>query len=263
MGVITNISLREIQELFPSYNLKFLEATSNGIMDTTLIVSNTDKSYILKKYERDISKKIVSDTKTLSKLFERGLNVPILLATKRGWHLYKKLDGETPRWINSYHIVSLARFMAELHTQTKKIKSDVNFIANYDLKSILNYTKKEHYSYFKKLSFVQEYRAKNDGLIHGDIFQDNCVYDGSKIGVFDFIDSGYGEFLFDVAVALTAFNPHKRKLFLNLFIKTYNQKSPKKIKIKELQDMLKIASAFYALLRIDKYKNTKKARELL
>ncbi len=263
MGVITNISLREIQELFPSYRLKFLEATSNGIMDTTLIVSNSDKSYILKKYERDISKKIVADTKTLSKLFEHGLNVPILLASNKGWYLYKKLDGEIPKWINSYHIVSLARFMAELHCETQKIKSSVNFMAAYDLKSILNYTKKEHYSYFKKLSFIQEYRAKNDGLIHGDIFQDNCVYNGSKIGVFDFIDSGYGEFLFDVAVALTAFNPHKRKLYLNLFLNTYNQKAPKKIEKKELLKMLKVASAFYALLRIDKYKNTKKARELL
>ena len=263
MGVITNISLKEVQELFPSYNLKFLEATTNGIVDTTLIVSNVEKSYILKKYERDISKKIISDTKLLSKLFERTLNVPILLATNRGWYLYKKLDGEMPRWINSYHIVSLARFMAQLHSETKNIQSDRDFIAEYNLKSILAYTKKEHYSYFKKLSFLQNYKAKNDGLIHGDIFQDNCIFEGSTIGVFDFIDSGSGEFLFDIAVALSAFNPSKRALYLNLFINTYNQKAPKKIVKKELLEMLKVASAFYALLRIDKYKNTKKARELL
>ena len=263
MGVITEISLEEVQKLFPSYQIVRLDATADGIMDTTYIISNADKSYILKKYERDISKKIIADTKLLSNLFEAGLNVPILLSYNKGWYLYKKLDGKNPKWINTNHIVSLARFMAKLHTETKKMKSDSDFMAHYDLKNILNYTKKEHYSYFKKLSFVQEYKPKNDGLIHGDIFVDNCVYNGSKIGVFDFIDAGDGEFLFDIAVALVAFNPYRRSLYLNLFIKTYNQKAPKKIEKKELLKMLKIASAFYALLRIDKYKNTKKARELL
>ena len=263
MGVLTPTTLERVQELFPSYKLTTLEPTSNGIVDTTFTVSSSNRSYILKKYERDISKQIIADTKLLSRLFEAGLNVSILLSSNKGWYLYKKLEGITPTWLNSHHIVSLARFMAKMHCETQDIKSDTNFIENYDINNILSETKKYHFSYFKKLSSLQNFTMKNDGLIHGDIFVDNSVFEGSKIGVFDFIDAGNGEFLFDVSVALLAFNPHKRTLYLNLFINTYNQKAPKKIKKEELLKMLKVASALYALLRIDKYKNTKKARELL
>ena len=263
MGVVTPTTLERVQELFPSYKLLTLEPTSNGVVDTTFVVSSTHKSYILKKYERDISKKIIADTRLLSTLFEAGLNVPILLSSNKGWYLYKKLDGEVPTWINSHHIVSLARFMAELHTQTHKMQTTTRFIENYDIKSILNYTKIHHFLYFKKLSFLQNYKMKNEGLIHGDIFKDNSVFNGSKIGVFDFIDAGEGEFLFDIAVALVAFNPSQRGLHFNLFLKNYNQKAPKKVKKQALLKMLKVASSFYSLLRIQKYKNTKKAKELL
>lgn len=263
MGVISSISLKELNQLFCEYSFTKIEPTSNGTIDTTYIVSTKTKSYILKKYERDIPQKIKADTKLLGTLNESGLNVPLLLLTYDGWYLYKKLDGHSPKWVQSYHIVTLARFISKLHLETKKMKSSSDFIESYDLKSMLNYTKKYHYSYFKKLQILTNYKTKNEGFIHGDMFKDNTVFDGSKIGVFDFIDSGNGEFLFDIAVALSAFNPSKRQLYLNLFIKTYNQHSPKKIEKKALMKMLKVASSFYALLRIDMYKNTAKARELL
>ena len=263
MGVLTPTTLKRVQELFSSYNLLTLEPTSDGIVDTTFIVSSTTKSYILKHYERDIATKIVADTKLLSRLFEEGLNVPILLASNKGWYLYKKLDGRVPTWINAHHIVSLARFMAKMHSLTKKMPSSRDFMDNYDIKGTLGYTKKHHYAYFKKLSFLEGFEMQKDALIHGDIFKDNCVYKGAMLGVFDFIDSGDGEFLFDVAVALTAFNPQNSPLFLNLFLKTYNQKAPQKLKKEELKAMIKTTSAFYALLRIGKFKNTKKAKELL
>jgi homoserine kinase type II len=263
MGVVTPTTLQRVQELFPSYNLLTLEPTSDGVVDTTYIVSNRQKSYILKHFERDISAKIIADTKLLSKLFEANLNVPILLASNKGWYLYKKLDGTLPTWINAHHIVSLARFMAKMHSLTKKMPSSRDFMKNYDIKGILSYTKKHHYGYFKKLSFLEDFEMHKDGLIHGDIFKDNCVYEGSTLGIFDFIDSGDGEFLFDVAVALSAFNPKNSPLFLNLFLKTYNQKAPKKLKKEELKAMIESASAFYALLRIEKYKNCIKAKELL
>ncbi len=263
MGIITQITLKEIQELFPSYRLLRLTPTSDGVMDTTYIVSNETKSYVLKRYEREIPEKILFDSRLLGRLSEAGLNVPLHLASNRGWHLYKKLDGESPSSITSVRIISLARFMAKLHQVTKNVKSQTDFIAEHEIKNTLKDIKKSHYVYYKKLSFIKNYKTKNDGLIHGDIFQDNCVFEGSKIGVFDFIDAGYGEFLFDVAVALMAFNPSRRSLFFNLFINAYNQKAPKKISKKELRKTLDVAAAFYALLRIEKYKNTKKARELL
>jgi len=72
------------------------------------------------------------------------------------------------------------------------------------------------------------------------------------------------EFVFDMAVCLVAFDARKHShYFINLFLNTYNQNAPKKIKKEELIKTMKIASEFYALLRIEKYKNPYKAKELL
>jgi len=263
MGVLTAISLEELNSLFKAYNFTNITPTSDGIMDTTYIVSNSEKSFILKKYERDMGEKILRDAELLEGLNAVGLNVPFLLDSSSGWYLYKKLSGMQPRVIKSYHIQALARFMAKFHHQTYKRKTDTIFTKNYELKKILSFTKKNFYIYYKKLQAIEQYKAKNDGFIHGDIFKDNTVFNGTKIGVFDFIDGGSGEFIFDIAVALVAFDAKKHPLFINLFLSTYKQKAPKKIEKEKLIEMMKLASKFYALLRIDKYKNPKKAKELL
>jgi homoserine kinase type II len=105
---------------------------------------------------------------------------------------------------------------------------------------------------------------QNDGLIHGDIFRDNIVFDSQKIGIFDFIDSGYGSFLFDCAVALVGFKVKTTdNYFINLFLNTYNQKAPKKLKKADLTAEMDLAAKFYTLLRIYRNKNIKNVKELL
>ena len=263
MGVITEIKLKELNTLFTTYNFTNIRATSNGVMDTTYIVSNATQSFILKKYERDISRKIENDSQLLCELNAIGLNTPLLLETNSEWYLYKKLKGVEPKVIKTHHIQALARFMSTFHRETKNREANTLFIENYNLQKILLYTKQNFYYFFKKLQDIQEYKSKNDGFIHGDIFKDNTVFHGSKIGVFDFIDGGNGEFLFDISVALMAFDAKKHPLFIELFLNTYNQNSVKKVEKKELLKMMLLASKLYALLRIDKYKSTKKAKELL
>jgi len=258
MGVHTKITLQEVKQLFPSYNFQTLIPTKNGVIDTTYILD--DK--ILKRYERKIDSKINNDAKLLQKLHAAKLNVPRLIDTKDGWYLYEKLHGKVPKNINYYHIQALARFIAKMHQESHKNVCKENFFDAYDIDAILHFTKRYYYSYFKKLQQFQKYSPKNDGFIHGDIFKDNTVFNGEKIGVFDFIDGGYGEFSFDIAVALVAFNPQNKISFLQLFLKTYNHNAPKKIALDRLQLQIKRASQLYALLRINKYKNPKRAKTL-
>ena len=257
MGVITHITLQEAKTLFPSFSILSLTPTSSGIVDTTYI---TDE-FILKKYEREID--LNADTALLN-ILSLSLNVPTCIAQNGEWFLYKKLKGSTPKTIKTYHIQALARFLAKFHTQTQKMRCNSIFIENYNLQKILNFTKRNYFFCYKKLQSLQNYKPQNDGFIHGDIFKDNTVFDKDKIGVFDFIDGGCGEFVFDMAVCLVAFDAKKHsKYFINLFLNSYNQKAPKKIKMKELIETMEVASAFYALLRIEKYKNPHKAKELL
>ncbi len=257
MGVITHITLEEAKKLFPSFKISSLTPTSSGIIDTTYI---TDE-FILKKYEREID--VNADINLLNSL-SHSLNVPTCIAQNGEWFLYNKLRGFEPKTVKTYHIQALARFLAKFHRQTQKMKCNSIFIENYDLEKILYFTKRNYFFYYKKLQSLQNYKPKNDGFIHGDIFKDNTVFDKDKIGVFDFIDGGCGEFVFDMAVCLVAFDAKKHSsYFINLFLNTYNQRAPKKIKREELIKTMEMASSFYALLRIEKYKNPNKAKELL
>ncbi|MCD4667790.1 MAG: phosphotransferase [Sulfurimonas sp.] len=264
MGVKTLITLDEINKIFLSYDFISLTPTTSGIIDTTYIISTHHKSYILKKYERDISKKIQKDKQLLNELKLSGLNVPTCIDENKTWFLYEKLKGSTPTNIEIFHIQEVARFLAKLHKYSYKKSCDADFIKSYEIPKLLKYTKSNFFSYYKKLQFLNTYRAKNDGLIHGDLFKDNTVFDNKKIGVFDFIDSACGNFTFECAVALVGFDTLKRKnYFTNIFIKSYNQYAPKKIEKKELLKQIDMACGFYALLRIQTNKSTSQAKELI
>ena len=263
MGVKTVINLNEVNILFDSYNFIKIVPTSSGIIDTTYIVYTDEMSYILKRYERDISKRIETDIKLLQELKNQKLNTPLCIEQKEGWYLYEKLNGSEPKNIRICHIQACARFLAKFHTYTFKQKHDANFIKTDEIKSSLNYLKSKFFYYYKKLESLNRITQRNDGFIHGDIFKDNTVFDNGKIGVFDFIDSACGDFAFDAAVTLIGFDAKKRTSHINLFLNTYNQHAPRKISKNELLLNIEFASKFYALNRINNHKSTKKAKELL
>ena len=265
MGVKTPITLKQVQTLFPDFEITTLLPTQNGVMDTTYIAIAITDEYILKRYERELTCKVQEDAKRLQEFHTLGLQVPLLLAQEKGWYLYTKLQGDLPHSINLCHIVSLARFMATLHTHSAKMQGGALFIDNYPIKKILTYTKQHFFAYYKKLQTLQNYTQENDGFIHGDIFKDNCVFDGEKIGVFDFIDGGGGSFAFDCGVALMALSPHTRlQSYTKIFLQVYNQKrTSAKLTCKELENAIEDAKKFYALVRIYHHNGVLGAKTLL
>ena len=264
MGVKTIITLPELNKLFTSYGFIALEPTTSGIIDTTYIAHTKTDSYILKKYEREIPKKIALDIKLLNELKSAGLNVPICLDDNSGWYIYERLEGKQPTSVRSYHIQALGRFLAKMHTQTSKIKCDTNIIIEDEVTQALKYAKENFFGYYKRFEFLKHFTHKHDAIIHGDIFKDNTIFNDKKIGVIDFIDSSCGTFAYDVAVALIGFDTREHHdYYINLFLKNYNQHAPKKLKKSVVKEKMKIASHFFALKRVHEYKNTKRATELI
>lgn len=252
MGVKHHIALQKLNHLFPSYNFHTLIPTKDGVIDTTYIVATPRSSYILKHFDRDIEQKIVFDKQLLALLSQNKCNTPIYIDENQGWYLLKKLQGKQIKTIQLHHIRSLARFMAHYHSVTCNNCTQKHFFDNHPIETYLKHIKKKFYPYYKKL-YPLVYRNNGcDGFIHGDIFIDNTIFDGAKIGVFDFIDGGSGSFSFDVAVALLSFNPKNKKLFFNIFVATYNQHAVKKLTPKEIQAQTKTAKELYALLRLQR-----------
>ena len=151
MGVKTQISIEELNKLFDSYNFTKLTPTVSGIIDTNYIAHTKTKSYILKKYERDISTKIDEDIKLLQELKSAGLNVPTCIDKSAGWYLYERLKGEQPKVVKTYHIQALARFLAKLHTYNAGSTCRINIIQNNEILELLKYTK-SNYQLFPKNS---------------------------------------------------------------------------------------------------------------
>ncbi|MBL0709347.1 MAG: phosphotransferase [Sulfurimonas sp.] len=264
MGAKSKIALFQLQNLFPSYSFVKIRATSSGIIDTTYIVYTKDDSYILKKYERDISKKIAFDTKLLKTLKASSLNVPLMLEKNDGWYIYERLKGKEPKNVQTYHLRAVARFLSQMHLLSSKSRCKLKSSLESDIKEALCFTKKNYFSYYKKFEFLKDFRVKNEGIIHGDLFKDNTVFDGTKLGVFDFIDAMCGSFVFDLAIALVGFDVKADNDYaINIFLNSYNQRATRKIDKKTLKKQIKYASHFYALKRVYEYKNTNKARELL
>ena len=258
MGVKTQITLQKVEELFPEFSFKYLIESSSGVQDTTYI----SDLYIIKKYERKIDKKIAQEIRTLQELRKIGLNVSLFLAESKGWYLYEKLRGESPQSIKFFHIQALARTLSKLHRYTKYDKNRDNFLAQYQIKEYLQGSKKKFYFYYKKMQALENYTMPNDGFIHGDLFRDNTLFENEKIALLDFIDGGNGSFVFDMAVSLLSFNPHKKRSFLRLFLNTYNQNALKKVSLQELEKNIAIAAKLYGLLRIIDSKNIIRAQEL-
>ena len=264
MGVKTVISLDELNKIFPSYNFIRLTPTTSGIIDTTYIAHTKTKDYILKKYERDIEHKIAKDIKLLNKLKSVGLNVPTCIEGNNDWYIYEKLKGKQPKNVKSYHIQALGRFLAKMHKQTSKAKCDSNIIIEDEVTESLKYAKANFFYHYKKFEFLKDFTHKHEAIIHGDLFKDNTIFDGKKIGVIDFIDSSCGTFAYDVAVALIGFDARVRnEYFMNIFLNNYNQHAPKKLKKSIVIQKMKVAANFFALKRVYEYKNTLRAKELL
>jgi homoserine kinase type II len=264
MGIKTVINLTSLNQRFNKYNFTHLYPTQSGVIDTTYIATTSDKNYILKKYERANSSEIFAHHALLETLTTRGLTVSKLLDVSDDWYLYSYLSGEEPKSIRPAHLQHLARFLAQLHCIPLTKPYPKEFCTQYNIQALLNDTKKAFFPYYKKLHFLANYTMKQDGFIHGDLFKDNCRFDADTIAVFDFIDSGIGSFGFDIAVAFIGFDAMKRQRYnMTLFLNSCNQHAPKKITQKAFLSYLKIASSFYALLRLQRTQNSKQVRSLL
>ena len=159
MGVITQISLEEVKELFPTFNIQTLIPTDSGVMDTTYLT----EEYILKKYEREVD--VNSDIKLLNTL-STSLSVGYYIAQNKGWFLYKKLQGTQPKTIKTYHIQALARFLAKFHRQTQNMQCYSSFIDNYNLKKILNFTKNNYYRHNFLFVYSQLYKFFSESPLY-------------------------------------------------------------------------------------------------
>lgn len=251
MGIKTELSLSHAQNLFPHKKILKLIPTSWGVIDTTYIAQTAEKRYILKRYERAYDQQIADEKVLLSYLSHLSFLVPKPLEECDTWHLFSYITGESPLKIDLFHIRSIGSFLGRLHTATRKKRSSFTPFKACELKQSVQKVQKSHPRLAKTLSPLKNFPDHHNGIIHGDLFPDNAKFDGSQLGVFDFIEAGNGSFCFDLAVVAISWVAQKRLSLLQLkgLLQSYNQHSCQKITFPELLNMMEYAALAYAMKR--------------
>jgi homoserine kinase type II len=224
------------------FTVTSLVATTDGNTDSVYIV---DKKYILKVFEKADKVSVNQEIQLLALL--NGLPVPMVIGKvfcikNRPALLYSKLKGKSVKKATKKQIKEIALFLKRFHkiTYGKTTKNRDIFdkkrveklvIASKDEKLICAYNS-------------LHVELQNDGIIHGDLFLDNVLFEKDKLSaVIDFIDACCGDFIFELAVV--AFSWDLKNSDLEVLISNYDED----INRQKFKDYIKYALICYCSFR--------------
>ena len=225
MGVFTNLFQDEIDFIEEKYKIKILETKNidNGILNSNFCIVTKNKKYILRIYEANrtmdeekqelILLDMIANFIPVSKAIRNIDNECISIFNNKKFALFEYLNGNSITKIDTYIIREIAMNLGKFHSFSKEIsfekynrktRIDFNFYYNEIKKSKIDFKFKR-----ELLNLADEVNSYNfsvlpSGIIHGDIFPDNVLLDGYnniKL-IFDFNESYYAPFIFDIAIVI-------------------------------------------------------------
>lgn len=280
MSVFTTVSVDELKpwlQAYPLGDLLELQGIASGISNTNYFVTTTTGRYVLTLFEEHSAEELPYFLDLMTHLAERGVPCP---------HPVRRLDGEQLDMLNgkpaalvsclrgkdisesnASHCAEVGRVLAEMHL------AGLNFSGkNHDSRDVVWRTAVAN----KVLPFLdaadqavlQQTMLKQaqldisslpQGVIHADLFRDNVLFDGEKVGgVIDFYYACKGVLLYDIAIAVNdwcvdevgALDPHRVKAMLQAYqmVRPLNQ-----TEANAWVDMLQIAALRFWLSRLNDY----------
>ncbi len=196
MGIKSTINSSMLPKRYQQYNLI---PTVDGVMATTYLL---DDIYVLKLFEPDTQTDVLENEVTL---LSRLVDLPIpkvveqFTIDKKSVIIYTQIQGDSISKPTIEHIEEIAKFLKAFHIQSRNIKICCkDKFQKIELKELIDKSRNiSLLNYFHSINL----NSKNDGVIHGDLFTDNCKFKAGKIsGVYDFSDICMGDFYFDLAV---------------------------------------------------------------
>ena len=225
MGVFTNLFQDEIDFIEEKYRIKILEIKNidNGILNSNFYIKTKNKKYILRIYEanRTIEEEKqelilldkIADFIPVSTAIKNIDNECISILNNKKIALFEYIDGSSITKIDTHIIREIAMHIGKLHSFSKdfsfeeynrKTRIDFNFYYNEIKKSEIDFKfKNELLNSADKINGF-DFSILPSGVIHGDIFPDNVLlddYNNIKV-IFDFNESYYGAFIFDIAIVI-------------------------------------------------------------
>lgn len=223
MSVYTSVSTGQLKFFLSKYEigeLKTFIGIAEGVENTNYRVTNTSGDYILTLFEHFNHVQIPYYLSLLNHLHKDGVPCPQAITMKSGAQLgtinhkpavlFTFLKGNSPRRANKTELTALGNAMARMHLSLRDIDDVDNTQQPHQtaIESLQAFLDRLHpdeaWLYRDELKHQQgvlrEYLPK--GLIHGDLFKDNCLINNGDIsGILDFYSASIDAYIFDIAIA--------------------------------------------------------------
>jgi homoserine kinase type II len=227
MSVFTSVSIQQLQAWLQDYpigEVVDLKGISSGITNTNYFVTTTQSKYVLTLFEHNTIDELPYFIDLMHHLSEHGVPCPDPIANKDGVSLHMLngkpavliscLSGRDISEANAEHCAEVGRVLAQMHQAGQTFAAQFSGQAHRNPRGAewRNQTAQKVMAHLsagdqKLLTETLAFQAGFDtsalpkGIIHADLFRDNVLFDGDKIGgLIDFYYACYDVLAYDLAI---------------------------------------------------------------
>jgi homoserine kinase type II len=252
MSVFTTLTLQEAQALlqdFPIGKITDLKGIAAGITNTNYFVITETSRYVLTIFEQNKFDDLPYFVDLMTYLEEHNIPCPAPIKDKHGVDLriikdkpallISCLKGKDTKTPSAEQCAQVGRVLAQMHiagqsfTRPSKNQRDVEWRNNIVAKVIGKLSAEDQSILNQALDFQDklDLTVLPKGVIHGDLFRDNVLFDGEVLGGFiDFYYACNDVLAYDVAITVNDWCLTEAGDFdeqrLNAFMQAYTDVRP-------------------------------------
>ena len=232
MSVFTSVSIQELQAWLQDYaigEVVELKGISAGITNTNYFVTTTKNKYVLTLFEHNLMDELPYFIDLMSYLSTHGIPCPQPITNQAGISLHmlngkpavliSRLSGQDVTAPNTVHCAEVGRVLAKMHLAGQMFATqpahrnprDAQWRINTAQKVMPHLPPADQQLLTEALAFqaALDMEPLPKGVIHADLFRDNVLFDGDKIGgLIDFYYACHDALAYDLAIAVNDWCVH-------------------------------------------------------
>ena len=284
MAVYTSITAGELKDWIKRFNLKdFInfKGISSGVTNSNYLIYMPESKYILTIFEHNKINELPFYVDLMTYLAKENFLCPMPIRNKDGEALsilkekpaliVSFLNGKEKTVRDSKSCYLVGEYLAKLHltasnfSKTNKNSRDLDWMFKMYLNLKSHLSLEDQKIIELEINYHKEFKKDElpEGIIHGDLFQDNVLFFNDKIsGFIDFYYACNEKFIYDIAITINDWCINQdgkiNKLMFIDFLKGYQ--SIRKLINKEYEYLnvaLRLAALRFWISRLEDFHNSK------
>ncbi|MCB5186457.1 homoserine kinase [Methylobacillus caricis] len=224
MSVFTTVTFEQMQQWLKAYSLGDLldlQGIASGITNTNYFVTTATGRYVLTLFEEHTAEELPYFIDLMTHLAERGIPCPHPVRNNLGQALGELngkpaalvscLAGKSVEHPTPVHCAEIGKVLAQMHLAGASFDAEMRNLRCADWRAataakvapLLDEENRQMLE--KQLAFERSFNTADlpQGVIHDDLFRDNVLMDGDKLGgLIDFYYACNDVLLYDIAIAV-------------------------------------------------------------